>query len=150
MLLLYFQVDDKQLMTIVENVVEEKLAGVYTLLEQVLKETMNVHDETRTIANLIKIRLQDHNESRKAVLHHPESLQRKTISDKLHADYDNIFNDEIEEDIEERSPIWDRQFTPTPLPPTEQTDHHSSVHMWQAARTYRIVTFHCHLMSFQM
>ena len=81
MSLLYFQVhipNVKQLiMTIVENVVEEKLTGVYTLLEKVLKETMNIHDETRTIVNLIKIRLQDHNESRKAVLHHHESLQRE-------------------------------------------------------------------------
>ena len=64
-------------MTIVDNVVEEKLTGVYTLLENLLKETMNIHDETRTIVNLIKIRLQDHNESRKAVLHHHESLQRE-------------------------------------------------------------------------
>ena len=36
---------------------------------------------------------------------------------QIYNDYDSIFNKETEE----RSPIWDSQFTPTPLSPTELT-----------------------------
>ena len=48
------------------------------------------------------------------MIHRNKANDNSNANGKLHADYDNIFNDEIEEDIEERSPIWDRQLNDTP------------------------------------